>query len=47
MVLPGLVDAFRLARSSGRPIAQIAREPGVAWGTLNGWVKQAELDAGL
>ncbi|MCL6505741.1 MAG: transposase, partial [Bryobacteraceae bacterium] len=40
-------EAVRLARTSGRPIAQIARELGVAWGTLSAWVKQAELDAGL
>jgi hypothetical protein len=36
-----------LVRSSGRPIAQIARELGIAHGTLSAWVKQAELDAGL
>jgi transposase len=29
------------------PMAQIARELGVAWGTLSAWVKRAELDAGL
>jgi transposase len=40
-------EAVRLARSSGRPIAQIARELGIAHGTLSAWVKQAELDAGL
>ncbi|MDQ7850801.1 MAG: transposase, partial [Armatimonadota bacterium] len=40
-------EAVRLARTSGRPMAQIARELGVAWGTLSAWVKQAELDAGL
>jgi|DewCreStandDraft_3_1066083.scaffolds.fasta_scaffold01597_3 transposase-like protein len=40
-------EAVRLARISGRPIAQIARELRVARGTLSAWVKQAELDAGL
>jgi transposase len=40
-------EAVRLVRSSGRPIAQIARELGIAHGTLSAWVKQAELDAGL
>ncbi len=38
-------EAVRLAQSSGRPIAQIARELGIAHGTLSAWVKQAELDA--
>jgi transposase len=36
-----------LVRSSARAIAQIARELGIAHGTLSAWVKQAELDAGL
>ena len=40
-------EAVRLVRSSGRPVAQIARELGIAHGTLSAWVKQAELDAGL
>jgi transposase len=40
-------EAVRLVRSLGRPIAQIARELGIAHGTLSAWVKQAELDAGL
>jgi len=40
-------EAVRLVRSSARAIAQIARELGIAWGTLSAWVKQAELDAGL
>ncbi len=40
-------EFVRLVRSSGRPIAQIARELGVAHGTLSAWVNQAELDAGL
>ena len=36
-----------LVESWGRPLAQIARELGIAHGTLSAWVKQAELDAGL
>jgi len=40
-------EAVRLVQSSGRSIAQIARELGIAHGTLSAWVKQAELDAGL
>ena len=36
-----------LVRSSGRPIAQIARELRIAHGTLSAWVNQAELGAGL
>jgi len=40
-------EAVRLVRSSGRPIAQITRELGIARGTLSAWVKQAELGAGL
>ncbi|MDR7598265.1 MAG: transposase [Armatimonadota bacterium] len=40
-------EGVRLSRTSGRPMAQIARELGVAWGTLSAWVEQAELDAGL
>lgn len=40
-------EAVRLVQTSGRPVAQIARELGIAHGTLSAWVKQAELDAGL
>lgn len=37
-------DAVELARSSGRPIAQVARELGVNHETLRHWVRSAERD---
>jgi transposase len=40
------VEAIRLARTSGKPRAQIARELGVTGETLRLWLKQADLDAG-
>lgn len=39
-------EAIRLARTSGKPHAQIARELGMTGETLRLWLKQAELDAG-
>jgi transposase len=39
-------EAIRLARTSGKPRAQIARELGLTAETLRLWVKQAELDEG-
>ena|SRR5215813_4566814 len=39
-------EAIRLARTSGRPHAQIARELGMTSETLRLWLKQADLDAG-
>jgi transposase len=39
-------DAVELVRSSGRPIAEIARELGIWDSTLGSWVKQARIDAG-
>jgi transposase len=39
-------EAVRLARESGKPIAQIARDLGVAYESLRQWLKQADLDAG-
>jgi transposase len=39
-------EATRLARTSGKPRAQIARELGVTGETLRLWLKQADLDAG-
>src|SRR5262245_45015201 len=39
-------EAIRLARTSGKPRAQIARELGLTGETLRLWVKQAELDEG-
>jgi len=39
-------EAVELARSSGKPIAQIARDLGVSSQTLHTWIKQADVDAG-
>lgn len=39
-------EAVELLRSSGRPLAQIARELGVSAESLRLWRKQAEIDAG-
>lgn len=39
-------EAVRLARTSGKPQAQIARDLGVTVETLRLWRKQAELDEG-
>ena len=39
-------DAVELVRSSGRPIAEIARELGIYDSTLGAWVKQAAIDQG-
>ncbi len=39
-------DAVELARTSGRPIAQIADELGLYDSTLGNWVRQAEIDDG-
>jgi transposase len=38
--------AIQLARTSGKPRAQIARELGVTGETLRLWLKQADLDDG-
>jgi len=40
-------EAIRLIRSSGKPMAQIARELEVTSETLRQWIKQADLDDGL
>ncbi len=39
-------EAVRLVRSSGRPVAQIARELGVSFESLRHWIKRAEIDSG-
>ena len=39
-------EAVALLRTSGRPLAQIARELGVSTESLRLWRKQAEIDAG-
>jgi transposase len=39
-------EAIRLARSSGKPNTQLARELGMSTETLRKWLKQADLDAG-
>ena len=39
-------EAIRLARTSGKPHAQIARELGMTGATLQVWLKQADLDGG-
>jgi transposase len=39
-------EAIRLARTSGKPNTQIARELGMTTETLRKWLKQADLDEG-
>src|SRR5919108_6541871 len=39
-------DAVELVRTSGRPIAQVARELGVYDSTLGNWVRQDAIDRG-
>ena len=39
-------EAIRLARTSGRPRAEIARDLGLTPETLRIWLKQDDLDAG-
>jgi len=39
-------EAVRLARDSGKSIAQIARDLGVSYESLRKWIKQADLDVG-
>jgi transposase len=40
-------EAVALYRSSGRPLAEVARDLGVATESLRTWVKQAGIDAGV
>jgi len=39
-------DAVELVRSTGRPIAEIARELGIYDSTLGNWVRQDRIDGG-
>lgn len=39
-------EAIQLARSSGKPHAELARELGMTGETLRQWLKQADLDEG-
>jgi transposase len=39
-------DAVDLVRSTGRPIAEVARELGVYDSTLGNWVRQDRIDGG-
>ena len=39
-------EAIRLVRSSGRPVAEIARRLEVSTETLRVWVRQADIDEG-
>ena len=39
-------EAVRLVGSSGKPLAVIARDLGIAIETLRNWVRQAKIDAG-
>jgi transposase len=39
-------DAVELVRSTGRPIAQIARDLGIYDSTLGNWVRQDAIDRG-
>ena len=40
------VEAVRLARSSGKPVVQIARELGVSFVSSRHWIKRSEIDSG-
>lgn len=39
-------EAVRLARESGRPASQIAKDVGISYESLRTWLKQSDLDAG-
>jgi transposase len=40
-------DAVEIVNSSGKPIAQVARELGIYDSTLGSWVKQDEINRGV
>jgi transposase len=39
-------EALKLARSSEKPLSELARDLGVSTGTLHNWLKQQHIDAG-
>ena len=39
-------EAVRLARTSGKPTSQLARDLGVSFESLRHWIKQAEIASG-
>ena len=39
-------EAVKLAKSSGRPVSEVADELGISHETLRIWVRQAEVDVG-
>ena len=39
-------DAVQIVRTSGKPIAQVARELGIYDSTLGNWIKQDRIDRG-
>ena len=39
-------EAVKLAKSSGRPVSEVADELGISRETLRIWVRQAEVDVG-
>ncbi len=39
-------EAVRLARESGRPVKQTARELGVAYESLRKWIRQEQIERG-
>lgn len=40
-------EALKLARSSEKPLSELARDLGVSTGTLHNWLKQQHIDAGM
>jgi transposase len=39
-------EAIKLARSSGKPLSELARDLGVSAETLRNWLKQEQIDTG-
>ena len=40
-------EAVRMATTSGKSIAQVARDLGISFNALRGWIRQAESRPGL